>query len=155
MIYIECNPDLELVRITKQIPRSEIIHELKGKYEICKRLKERANNIALLDEDPASNQPLYLNNMLIISLTAANIRLLYDKNKNNYIVLLLPRLEEWVIRATIQSQIDIRKYNLSNSARELHHEINYKIDKFEKLVMKLNEIKSPMVISLKAALNSK
>jgi hypothetical protein len=38
MIYVECKPDATLVQVLTQLPRREIVHELKGKYEVVKRI---------------------------------------------------------------------------------------------------------------------
>ena len=140
MIFIECNPDLALVQMTKNISRKEIIHELKGKFEICRRLQETANTMALLDEDPFQTQPIYLGKMRVISENIDCTKVLYDKNNNNFVVLLLPRLEEWIIRAAKLARINMNDYNLSNQAGELHREINYKIENFKKLVINLSEM---------------
>jgi len=50
MIFIECKPDAELVKILG-IPRKEI-HYVGGKSEVCKRLRKFENQKELVDEDP-------------------------------------------------------------------------------------------------------
>ncbi len=52
MIYVECNPDLTLVQALTQLPRRGIAHELKGKYEVMKRLRSARNARAMVDEAP-------------------------------------------------------------------------------------------------------
>jgi hypothetical protein len=52
MIYVEGKPDLTLVQALIQFPRREIAHELKGKYEVLKRLSNLRNARAMVDERP-------------------------------------------------------------------------------------------------------
>ncbi|HOJ93268.1 MAG TPA: hypothetical protein PKW23_06400 [Dictyoglomaceae bacterium] len=63
MILVECNPDEALVNFLG-IKREEIIHE-NGKSGICKKLKSKENIKGLVDEDPLSPQPKYIEGLLV------------------------------------------------------------------------------------------
>ena len=65
MLYVECLPDETLVRRLTGLPKREIIHQLKGKYEVLEMLATRTNSIAMVDEDPNTNQPRYLERMRV------------------------------------------------------------------------------------------
>ena len=136
MIYTECKPDSMLVK-TLGIPKKEIIH-LGGKPEVCKQLEKQENCKGLVDEDPFSIQPSYLKKLHVReNLSDYGFRVLKDNFNNNDLIVLCPRLEEWVLKATKEAQIDIKRYNLPDDGEHLHKEININIDKFEKLIKDL------------------
>ena len=135
MIFIECKPDLALLKSLTSIPRREITHEFKGKGEICNRLRKLSNCTGLIDEDPDSGQPLYVKEAKLENdLSEHEIKVLHHSQTDNRLIVLCPTLEEWILRATRQAGINIRNYSLPNNARRLHREINISLDKFEKLL---------------------
>ncbi len=143
MIYIECNPDLALVKSLINVPRRGIVHEYKGKEEICKRLRKQDDSIGLIDEDPLSTQPSYVKEAgLEGDHSEHDLKLLYHRASNNYLVVLCPRLEEWVLKAARETGIDVRKYDLPNDAARLHRYINIKLGKFENLLEDLRDSSS-------------
>lgn len=140
MIYVECKPDAALVQILTQLPRREIVHELKGKYEIAKRLSNGTNVRAMVDEDPGANQPAYLSRMQVQrELPQRSLRVLEDVAKGNLVVMLCPKLEDWIIRAAQDIGLNLRdpRYNLPNSPTRLHREITFDLRKFERLTQDL------------------
>lgn len=135
MIFVECNPDLALVQSLTNVTRREIIHELKGKGEICNRLRRRTNCTAMLDEDPSSGQPRYLKEAILLGdFSGYSIIVLRHDPNGNRLILLRPRLEEWILKAATEARIDVRKYDLPDDAIKLHGEINISLDKFENLL---------------------
>jgi len=137
MIYVECKPDFTLVK-TLGIPKKEIIHS-RGKPNVCKQLEKQGNCKGLLDEDPFTTQPPYLKKLLIKrDLSEYDLILLNDAHRNNDLVILCPRLEEWVLKAAREVKIDVRNYNLPNDAERLHKVVNINIGKFELLIRDLN-----------------
>jgi hypothetical protein len=150
MIYTECKPDSALVK-TLGIPKKEIIH-LGGKPEVCKQLEKQENWKGLIDEDPSSIQPPYLKKLgMRKNLSDYELKVLNDNSNNNDLIVLCPRLEEWVLKATKEAEIDIKKYNLPDDGERLHKEINIDIDKFEKLIKDLKG-KSRMMKALEKSI---
>jgi len=150
MIYTECKPDSALVK-TLGVPKKEIIH-LGGKPEVCKQLEKRKNWKGLIDEDPFSVQPPYLKKLQVReNLSDYELKVLNDNSNNNDLIVLCPRLEEWVLKATKEADIDIKKYNLPDDGERLHKEINIDIDKFEKLIKDLKG-KSRMMKALEKSI---
>jgi hypothetical protein len=146
MIYIECKPDSALVK-TLGIPKRQVIH-LGGKPEVCKQLAKRENCNGLVDEDPFSVQPPYLKKLQEKEdLSDCGLKILNDNAKNNDLIILCPRLEEWVLKATKEADMDISRYNLPDDGEQLHKVINLDIRKFEKLIKDLKG-KSEMVKTL-------
>jgi len=135
MIYVECFSGRDLVESLTNFTRREITHEFKGKGEICNRLRKRTNCKALIDEDPTSGQPRYTKEAgLENELPQHDIKVLHHNSTNNRLIVLCPRLEEWILEAAQEAGKDVRKYNLPNSAVRLHKEINITLDKFENLL---------------------
>lgn len=150
MIYTECKPDSALVN-TLGIRKKEIIH-LGGKPEVCKQLEKRENWKGLVDEDPFSVQPPYLKKLQVReNLSNYGFKILNDTSNNNDLIVLCPRLEEWVLKATKAAEMDIKKYNLPDDGERLHKEINIDIDKFERLIKDLRE-KSRMLKALEKSI---
>lgn len=150
MIYTECKPDSSLVRILG-IPKKQIIH-LGGKPEVCKQLEKREEWKGLVDEDPFSVQPSYLKKLPVKEdLPTYGLKILSDNSKNNDLIVLRPRLEEWVLKATEEAGIDIKRYNLPDDGDQLHKVINLDLRKFERLVNDLKG-KSKMLEALEIAI---
>ncbi len=138
MIYVECKPDFTLVKSITNILKREIIHE-GGKSEVCKRLERQKNCRGLIDEDPQSIQPPYVKKMIAKDdLSKLELKILQDNN-DNYLIVLCPRLEEWILKSAKEADIDVRRYNLPNNARKLHREININLDKFKILIADLKD----------------
>lgn len=70
---------------------------------------------------------------------------------HNRLIILYPRLEEWIIESAKRVKINLRDYNLSNNGNELHEEINGKINRFEELLGDLKPL-SPRIKILKKRL---
>ena len=135
MIFVECKPDEILVK--KLIPsmRKQIIHA-GNVSEVCKKLLKFKNSIGLVDEDPGRIWPPYkeqlLNNVRVEE--KYDIKIVYDKKRNNYLILLSPRLEEWICKVVKNAKISLNDYGLSDDPEKLHEIINANLDKFEKLL---------------------
>ena len=43
-IYTECKADTALLSAILNIPKRDIIHEIKGKFEVCKSLERKKNS---------------------------------------------------------------------------------------------------------------
>jgi len=143
MIYIECKPDLALVKSLTNVTRRGITHEFKGKGEICNQLRKQTNCKGLLDEDPSSRQPRYVQEARLENdFPEHDIKVLHHSSTNNRLIVLRPRLEEWVLKAAREASIDVRKYDLPTDAARLHREINIRLDKFEKLLEELKDSSS-------------
>lgn len=141
MIYVECKPDFALVRSITRIPRREIIHE-RDKSRVCNRLKRQRSCKGLVDEDPLSTQPSYMRKLkLEDDLFRAELKVFHDESNGNYLFVLCPRLEEWILKAAKEVNLNVEKYSLPNIAEKLHRVINLDLDKFEGLLTNLKELK--------------
>jgi hypothetical protein len=148
-IYIECNPDEVLVRLLTGLPRRQIVHEYKGKAEVLKRLSGQTERRALVDEDPNSVVPPYLQRMSVTSnRPSLGLRVYDDPAKDNRVIVLRPKLEDWILAAARDADIDARDYGLYDNPERLHRHINANIDKFERMLSALANKKSPRLRAL-------
>jgi len=137
MIFVECKPDRVLVWSITGISKRRIRHA-GNKPRVCKELERRRNCRGLVNEDPWSVQPSYLRRMVIVEdLSSFGIKILYDESRGNCLVVLCPRLEEWVLEAVREAKIDLRRYGLPRDVDRFHREINVGLVKFERLISDL------------------
>jgi hypothetical protein len=138
MYLVECKPDEVLVKSLTLTSRKNIQHA-GNKSQLLKKLTEQfSNSKALIDEDPGSIQPPSLQKFREKQdLTSYRLKILRQKSRNNTLIILRPRLEEWILEAAKEAKIDPRKYNLPKDPTQLHEQINMQIDQFQKLVKDL------------------
>ena len=123
MIYAECNGHSFLVMSLTRFTRKEIDHEI-GKPRVCNRLKEARNGKALIDEDPFSIQPPYIERLGPGNdLQPHGLKLLRDVSRNHDLIILCPELGAWLLGAAKEVGIDVRKHEFPGDPKSLHHEI--------------------------------
>ncbi len=82
----------------------------------------------------------YVENMKVITdLPRYELRVLHDQPKDNYLIVLCPRLEDWVLKTAQEANIDVEIYGLPHDAEKLRRVINSNLDKFERLVRDLKD----------------
>jgi hypothetical protein len=134
MIYVECYPDTVLVRTLTGLGPREIGHE-GGKSKVVSRVSKGSNTTGLVDEDPLQVQPPYLLRMeTLLDEAGRGLRLLRDSDRANHIVVLCPRLEDWVVRAAREAGVNLDDYSLPGDARLLHRVIKERLSSFQRLV---------------------
>jgi two-component sensor histidine kinase len=66
------------------------------------------------------------------------IRVLADNQRNNRLIVISPRLEEWLVASAKSAGTKMRDFGFeSDSGRQLHGEINHRLKNVEKLVQAL------------------
>lgn len=153
MIYVEGKVDEALV-IGLGLTRQEVSREL-NKEEVLKQLARQSDCRGMVDEDPNSPRPIQLSRMIVAAdHDQLGLRVYDDTARHNRVILLRPRLEEWLLRAAGDAGLDVggRRYNLPSSPTQLHREINLDLRKVERLVADLTETDSPRIRQLRALL---
>jgi len=134
MILAECDPDIVLL---EELGFSNIEHGW-GKGNICNVLRKKRDCVGVVDEDPGRAQPSYLRGLRVArNLQQHDLRLLHDNTRNNCLVLICPKLEDWVLTTARIAGVDPRDYNLPNDPDRLHEIVNYNLNKFRRLVRDL------------------
>ena len=149
MIYVECKPDGVLVRQVTGLPGKQVVHEIKGKGEVCNRLTKTRDAVGMVDEDPGKTQPTYMSQIsLRRDFANLGLKLYLDRSRNNRLVVLRPRLEEWLLRAAADLGLSMRDYGLPERAKRLHSVINHDGRKIERLLTDLADLESPRLLEL-------
>lgn len=136
MIFLECNADKTLLT-SLGIQSQEICHVF-SKGNVCNRLRKTKNCLGLVDEDPGSGQPQYMGTLTLVSHNNA-VKLLSEENNQNKLVVLCPRLEDWIVEAAKQAEVDLASYHLPENGNGLHKVVNTRLDEFERLIKDMKE----------------
>ncbi len=140
-VYLtECKPETILVQILTRTSRKNISHA-GNKSELLKKLVEHfTNSKGIIDEDPWAYQPPFLSRFeKTQDLTIHEIKVFRRKNRNNLLIMLCPRLEDWIIKAANEADIKPEQFGLPNSPEELHRLINIRTDNFKELVKRIKD----------------
>jgi hypothetical protein len=135
-VIVECNPD-EILVLTLGLSRQEVVHQ-NSKGEVCNYHAKNDIRIAIIDEDPGSGQPRYLQEF-IMEEEKFGIMKLVNNNTEKIIIVIKPRLEEWIIAQCLQSNVNPEKFFLPKEAKRLKDVINLRLNHFRDL---LNELKN-------------
>jgi hypothetical protein len=119
-----------------------------SKYRIIKigffyrtQVSKNIGSMGLVDEDPQTRQPTYISGLGNPIATNHDIKIFHDFTNNNTIVMLCPRLEEWLYNTATRNKIQHTDYGLQSNPGDLHK------DEFRRVKIKFNDF-------LKALLNS-
>lgn len=150
-VFVECKPDFLLVK-TLGIPEDQIIHGASKSGVFSKLRKKATNSIGLVDEDPESGRPRFFDKLQVIA-EIHDIVMLYDRERSNYLIILKPRLEDWIIKTVSESDLELKSFGLSSEARKLHVEINTQLYQYKKLLETLVNHKNERFECLKTMFN--
>jgi hypothetical protein len=146
MIFVECRPDYVLVSaLISNFLRLKIEHSY-GKSAVLRKLvrgkgsSNYENSVGMIDEDPRSSQPAIVKKFVeLADFPEHEIKLKYHRPLNNHLLIICPRLEEWIIKAAAEANVNMTEYGLPNIPGILHQTVNLDIEKFRLLV---NDLKS-------------
>ena len=117
-VLVECNADEAVLRALG-ISKKQLRHE-RCKGEVVKRVLKFDCATGLIDEDPASAQPRDLDNYKQVQV-AEGLRLLTRRDdKNKRLIIVCPRLEDWLIQRAKSSGIRPEDYGLPSNPDHLH-----------------------------------
>ncbi|MHC4192135.1 MAG: hypothetical protein ACYTBX_18420 [Planctomycetota bacterium] len=117
-VLVECDAD-EVVLRALGLPRKQLLH-FGGKYELLKKLKNRANDVGMVDEDPGKLQPKDMSSYRQTD-SAEGLHLLTRRGKGGQrLVVICPKLEDWLIARAKSSGIRLQDYGLPSDPDRLH-----------------------------------
>jgi len=117
-ILVECYPDAALL-CALGVPRKQLCHE-RCKGEVVKRVLKFDCAIGLIDEDPLSAQPRDLDNYKQVQAAEGLCLLARRDDKNKRLILVCPRLEDWLFQRARSSGIRPEEYRLPSDPDRLH-----------------------------------
>jgi hypothetical protein len=138
MHFVECDPDVILVSSLTQVSKRRIWHS-NGKHQVLRKLLKHNHSIGMIDEDPLSTQPQkYLQRFVVDDDSEEDhIKTLRYARGNDRLIVLCPRLEEWIIESCKRIHLELSRYNLPDDGNQLHEEINFKLNRFQQLITDL------------------
>jgi hypothetical protein len=150
VIHVECIPDETLLK-KLGFTKKQIQHHA-GKTRVLAHICKNRNQLAMVDEDPQSVPNPY-EQVLQFEKEAFGIKCCLDKKLNNKVLVLKPKLEDWIISACKKSNIDLDKFGLPVRGNGLHGVINNRLSAYERLLDDLLQKKSEYLFQLKDWLN--
>jgi len=117
-VLVECNAD-EAVLQGLGVSKKQLRHE-RCKGEVVKRVLKLDSAIGLIDEYPQSAQPRDLNNYKQLE-AAEGLQLLSRRDdENKKLIIVCPRLEDWLIHRARSSGIRPEDFGLPSDPDRLH-----------------------------------
>jgi hypothetical protein len=117
-VLVECYPDAVLLRALG-VSKKQLRHE-RCKGEVVKRVLKFDCATGLIDEDPTSAQPRELNNCNQVQISEGLCLFARRDDKNKRLIIVCPRLEDWLINRAKSSGILIENYGLPSDPDRLH-----------------------------------
>lgn len=134
---VECKPDEVLAKLLG-FKTNEIAHQ-SNKGEVCNYLMRSKVNIAMIDEDPwSASQPKLLKRFKLEK-NQYDIKHLVLKEEEKNVIILQPRLEEWILRRCNASNLNPEDHFLPSDNKKLKDVINYSLIRFEALLKNLQD----------------
>jgi hypothetical protein len=149
-LVVECKPDEALAQAFG-VSKSRAEHGT-NKVGVCGQLARREGICGLVDEDPNSHPMPYLRQLREVS-HAHGVKCLSDDPRNNRVIVLCPRLEEWLVTAAKHSGVKLTEFGFtSDNGVQLHGEINHRLANLRRVVEKLLELSNPHLFRLRHSL---
>lgn len=149
-VFVECKPDETLV-LTLGVAKRSVTH-YSGRDELFKALGNSQGVIGVVDEDPLSAQPTYLKRLGQCD-TQDGLKCLMDQHRNHRVVILCPRLEDWLVATMKSAGLRLGDFGFqAHDAYSLHGEINERLSSLRKLLDELLNAKNQRLTTLKSML---
>jgi hypothetical protein len=147
-LIVECKPD-ETVAFVLGVSRRDVEHA-GNKAGVCKRVSGRSGTTGMVDEDPDAAPQRYLKT-LAEKPAEHEIRVLYDSERGNRLVVICPRLEDWLVQSAKSGGLKMTDFGFeSDNGRHLHREINHRLANLERLVKALLSARNSRILWLQA-----
>jgi len=150
-ISVECNADEKLVKLLLSEEVKTLHQGGRGNILNYLRKKSTMSGIGLIDEDPGSAHTRDFVTSYEVVESVGNVKRFSRKENNNItVVMLSPRIEEWIISRAIDSGIKMSDYSLPDDGIKLHGRYHYeKEENFTLLINKLVDLEDKEILTLK------
>jgi hypothetical protein len=142
-VYYECDNDEAL--LNHLLTPKAIKEHSHSKGNVCNSVAKNNNVIGLVDEDSGTQQQRYITRLGNPVSMQNGIRIYVDKARCNRIVMICPRLEEWLYNVAKRNNIDPTSFRLDKDPDKLHKEelrkTKTKFNNFLKALEDTNELK--------------
>jgi hypothetical protein len=144
-ICVECNPDEKLVHAL-----GFKVKHCGGASRVTRYLNAHDNSVGMIDEDPGKS---HSKNFFLFKEHSSQHDIIVSKWEGRRLILLQPEIEDWILRTAKLEHVDPSEFGLPRNADELRKVINYRLNKWEQLVIVLS--KSERMKYLKKMLSNK
>lgn len=144
-VHVECTPD-ELLIKKLGFQRKFITHH-NGKSKVFQVLSKNSEQLAMVDEDPGSNNKTTYEKGLRFVAEVEGIKK-YQDTSGNKVFILKGKLEDWIIDVCKRHKVK-NMYGLPSDPHGLHEVINQRLPNLGNLIDDLLENKNPALIQLK------
>jgi hypothetical protein len=149
-LFVECKSDETLAIALGVAPRA--IEHAANRAGVCAQLARREGVIGVVDEDPDSASQSYMKSLPQES-WEHGVRVLTDKKRGNRVVVLSPRLEEWLVESAKSAGLKMTDFGFeSDNGLQLHSEINQRLRNEQNLIEALLAAKNPRILRLQLLL---
>jgi|WetSurMetagenome_2_1015567.scaffolds.fasta_scaffold266367_2 hypothetical protein len=149
MIAVECFADMTLVQCLTSLPRNQIAHYFRGKSGVCTQLQQNTQSIGLIDEDPfAAKHPFEKMGVFDDNYVKYDIKYRLYPSQSNRLIILCPKLEDWIIESARQARVDLVKNGLPDDPNSLHNVIDQKLNEFRVIIALLKKNRSDRLETL-------
>lgn len=152
MLFVECKPD-ETLALALGVSKRRLEHSL-HRSGVCSRLSRRSGITGMVDEDPGSALHPYMRSLKEES-WEYGIRALVDGERKNRLVVITPRLEEWLVQTAKDAGLKMTDFGFqSDKGLFLHKEINQRLPNLANLTASLVSARSRRILRLQSLINS-
>ena len=103
----------------------------------------------MIDEDPLSAQhPYEKDGVSHGNYSQYDIKRLHYPSQDNELIILCPKLEDWILKTAQIAGIDVNRHGLPDEPNKLHRTIDQKLNEFRILVNMLKRQKSDRILTL-------
>ena len=126
MIFVECHTDAYLIKRLlndANILVRKVVHERHAsKSRVIKNVSDCSQSpcLGLIDEDPGSRPIQVFSQFYKIMGTQTAALFAHQSNNQIQLIQLSPRLEDWLLRRAKLNRIDLKSFNLPETAKGLH-----------------------------------
>jgi len=145
-LFVECKPD-ETLAFVLGVSRRDVEHA-GSRARVCTQVSRRSGTTGMVDEDPSTAPHPYMKSLAEEDMEH-QIRVLYDSERKNQLVVICPRLEDWLVESAKSSRLKMTDFGFeSDTGRRLHREINDRLPNVERLVKALLSARNSRILRL-------
>jgi hypothetical protein len=147
-LFVECYSD-EALAYALGVSKPDIEHA-GNKAGVCAQVSRRTGTTGMMDEDP-DTAPMPYMKTLAEEHAAHHIRVLYDSRRENRLIVICPRLEEWLVQSAKAGGLKMTAFGFeSDNGRNLHGEIKDRLPNVQRLVEALLSARNPRILRLQS-----
>jgi hypothetical protein len=149
-LFVECKPD-ETLAAALGLARRDLDHA-GNRAGVCLQVSRKTETIGMIDEDPGAARPHYMK-ALAETPMEHDIRVLFDSQRKNRLIVICPRLEEWLVQSAKSSKLKLTDFGFeSDTGVALHREINHRLENVKRLAEALLSARNPRILRLQELL---